>query len=106
MLIKNIIKHLKINFMKNIITKIVSNNVSQIVKKKPNKSELRSYLNHMLFFDNLGNDSYGFKMNCEIFKVYNFICSEFIPEFYSTDHVDTFLDPYSASKYHQVMSIV
>lgn len=92
--------------MKNTNTQLIFNNVSQIIKKKPNKAELRSYLDNMLLIDNLGNDSYGKDMGCNIFKIYNFIISKFIPEYYCEHHVDQFFDPNAFNRYAIVRNTV
>lgn len=60
----------------------------KIIRKIPSKDELRLYLKNMITFDNLGNDSYGEKKGCSIYKTYNFICKNYFPEYYKEGPAD------------------
>jgi hypothetical protein len=64
-----------------------------VIRKVPNKTELRIYLKNMIDFENLGDDSSGRHIGCSIYQIYNFICKNYFNQFYQEGPVDTFMDP-------------
>ncbi len=84
----------------------VNNIEKSIIKKVPSKDELRAYLKSMIYFDNLGDDSYGLNMGCSVSKVYQFICKNYFQEYFVDGSIDTFLDGSAIGRYRKVIELL
>jgi hypothetical protein len=84
----------------------VNNIEKSIIKKVPSKDELRAYLKSMIYFDNLGNDSYGLNMGCSIAKTYQFICKNYFNEYFVEGPIDTFMDGSAIGRYDKIIKLI
>jgi hypothetical protein len=78
---------------------------NNIIRKTPNKSELRTYLKNMIFFDNLGNDSTGRNKGCYIYEVYNFICKNYFYEYFQEGPIDIIMDGVALYRFTMIMEL-
>jgi hypothetical protein len=84
----------------------VNNIEKSIIKKVPSKDELRVYLKSMIYFDNLGDDSYGLNMGCSVSKVYQFICKNYFQEYFVEGSIDTIMDGRAMGRYDKVVELL
>lgn len=84
----------------------VNNIEKSIIKKVPSKDELRAYLKSMIYFDNLGDDSYGLNMGCSVSKVYQFICKNYFQEYFVEGSIDTIMDGRAMGRYGKVVELL